>query len=153
MGSLTSLGTFVLLAFMCGVVLVTQPGFNSTLSANIGGPLNAATVSLCVSAVVVSALRLFVAPEFSFAAAIEKTPYWGWLGGFLGVFFVAASMYVAPRLGATSLISLVLCGQIIAALLYDKFGMFGYGEQPITQLRLLGVALIVVGTGLVLVKQ
>ena len=153
MGSLTSLGTFALLAFMCGVVLVTQPGFNSTLSANIGGPLNAATVSLCVSAVVVSLLRLFVAPEFSFTAALEKTPYWGWLGGFLGVFFVAASMYVAPRLGATSLISLVLCGQIIAALIYDKFGLFGYGEQPITELRLLGVALIVVGTGLVLVKH
>jgi len=37
MWSLSSFRTYVLLAFMCGVVLVTQPGFNSTLSANIGG--------------------------------------------------------------------------------------------------------------------
>ncbi len=153
MGILSTFASFVLLAFMCGVVLVTQPGFNSTLSANIGGPLNAASISLSVSAIAVLILRFFLAPEFSFLMAFEKTPYWGWLGGFLGVFFVTASMYVAPRIGATSLISLVLCGQIIAALLYDKFGLFGYGEQPITQLRLLGVALIVIGTGLVLAKQ
>lgn len=152
MGSLSSFGSYVLLAFMSGVVLVTQPGFNSTLSANIGGPLNAATISLSVSAVAVLIMRFFLAPEFSFAAAYEKTPYWGWLGGFLGIFFVIASMYVGPRIGATSLIALILCGQIVAALMYDKFGLFGYGEQPITQLRLLGVALIVAGTALVLAK-
>jgi len=153
MGLLSTFGSFVLLAFLCGVVLVSQPGINSTLSANIGGPLNAASISLSVSAVAVLILRMFFAPEFSFSMAFEKTPYWGWLGGFLGVFFVAASMYVAPRIGATSLISLILCGQIVAALLYDKFGLFGYGEQPVTVLRLFGVGLIVLGTALVLARN
>lgn len=89
MGSLTAFGFYFLLAFMCGVVLVNQPGVNGTLSNKVGGALNAATVSMCVS----------------------------------------------------------------AALIYDKFGLFGYGQSPITSLRLIGVGLIVVGTGLVLVRQ
>lgn len=153
MGFLSAFSLYLLLAFLCGVALVTQPGFNSTLAGNIGGPLNAAAISLTVSAVVVLALRYFFAPAFSFSNAFEHTPYWGWLGGFLGVFFVATSMYVAPRIGATSLISLFLCGQIVAALIYDKFGLFGYGEAPITLLRLAGVGLIIAGTGLVVAKQ
>lgn len=147
------MGLYVVLAFICGVVLVTQPGVNSILSGNIGGTLNAATVSLCVSTVVVLAVRLFYAPSFTFALALEKTPFWAWLGGLLGLFFVAASMYVAPKIGATALISLILCGQIVAALLYDKFGLFGYGETPITVLRLSGVGLIVIGTALVLARN
>jgi bacterial/archaeal transporter family-2 protein len=153
MSSLPVLGFYLLLAFFCGVVVVTQPGANATLSRNVGGALNAATLSLCISAVAILILRIFFAPRFSIAVALDKTPYWGWLGGFLGVFYVTASLYAAPRIGATVLISLFLCGQIVAALVYDKFGLFGYGQSPITPLRLLGVGLIVLGTGLVLVKQ
>ncbi len=147
------MGLYVVLAFICGVVLVTQPGVNSVLSGNIGGTLNAATISLCVSTVTIFVVRFFYAPSFSFSMAFEKTPYWAWFGGLLGVVFVAASMYVAPKIGATALISLILCGQIIAALIYDKFGLFGYGETPITILRLSGVGLIVIGTTLVLARS
>jgi len=153
MGVLSLYWFYVLLAFTCGMVLVTQPGINSTLSNNVGGALNAATISLCLSGLVTLILRIFFAPSFSFSIALEKTPYWGWFGGLLGVFFVTASMYAAPRIGATALVSLVLCGQIVAALLYDKFALFGYGGSAITPLRLLGVALIVAGTGLVLSRQ
>lgn len=153
MGALSSFGFYVVLAFACGVVLVTQPGFNSTLSGNIGGALNAATVSLCVSAVTILVLRLFYSPSLSFSVALEKTPYWGWFGGFLGVFFVATSMYVAPRIGATALVSLILCGQMVAALMYDRFGILGYGENPITATRAIGVILVLVGTGLILLRR
>lgn len=153
MGSLSSLGLYVPLAFVCGVVLVTQPGFNSTLSSNVGGALNAATVSLCVSALAILILRFFFAPGFSVSVALDKTPYWGWLGGFLGVFFVVASMYVAPRIGATALVSLILCGQMVAALVYDRFGILGYGETPVTMTRTLGILMIIVGTGLVLLRR
>lgn len=150
---LSSFGFYIVLAFLCGVVLVTQPGFNSTLSDNVGGALNAATISLCVSAVAILILRLFFAPGFSFVTAVEKTPYWGWFGGFLGVFFVATSMYVAPRIGATALVSIILCGQMVAALAYDRFGILGYGETPITATRALGIILIIAGTSLVLLRR
>ncbi len=153
MGSLSSFGIYIPLAFVCGVVLVTQPGFNSTLSQNVGGALNAATVSLCVSAVAILVVRIFFAPGFSFSVALEKTPYWGWFGGFLGVFFVVTSMYVAPRIGATALVSLILCGQIIAALVFDRFGILGYGETPITVTRGVGILFIIAGTGLVLLRR
>lgn len=153
MGFLSSFGFYVLLAFCCGVVLVTQPGFNSTLSSNIGGALNAATVSLCVSAVTILIIRVFFAPTFSLSTALDKTPYWGWFGGFLGVFFVATSMYIAPRIGATALVSVVLCGQMVAALAFDRFGILGYGEIPITATRAFGILLIIAGTTLVLIRR
>jgi len=153
LGALSSFGAYGLLAFICGAVLVTQPGFNSVLSSNIGGALNAATISLCVSAVAILIVRFFFAPGLSFSTAMEKTPYWGWFGGFLGVFFVVTSMYVAPRIGATALVSLILCGQLVAALVYDRFGILGYGETPITMTRALGILLVVAGTGLILLRR
>ncbi len=153
MGSFSSLGVYVPLALVCGAVLVTQPGFNSTLSNNVGGALNAATISLCVSAVSILIIRIFFAPGLSFSVALDKTPYWGWFGGFLGVFFVVSSMYVAPRIGATALVSLILCGQMVAALVYDRFGILGYGETPVTLTRALGILLIIAGTGLIVLRR
>lgn len=72
-------------------------------------------------------------------------PWWAWLGGALGAFYVAGSITSAPRLGAVTLIAVILAGQALASLVVDHFGMVGFDEHPATLGRVLGVALIACG--------
>ena len=145
---------FLILALLCGVALVTQPGINGVMSSNVGGTLNATTISLCVSATSILVLRLFLAPSMpSTMIAFDKVPVWAWTGGFFGVFYVGASMFLAPRIGATALVAAILCGQLVAALAYDKFGILGYGAIPITPARVIGITLIIAGTALVFLRR
>ena len=72
-----------------------------------------------------------------------------WIGGLLGAFYVLGSIVAAPRLGAVTLVALILAGQTLASLAVDHFGWVGFEEQPITPLRLAGVALLAAGVALV----
>lgn len=39
-----------------------------------------------------------------------------------------------PRLGATTVVALIVLGQMIGSLAFDHFGFLGVSEQPITNL-------------------
>ena len=68
-----------------------------------------------------------------------------WIGGALGAFYVTGSIVVAPRLGAVTLIAVILAGQALASLVVDHYGMVGFDAHPATAGRIAGVLLIAVG--------
>lgn len=137
-----------LLAIAVGAGLTIQIGMNSTLARTIGSPLWAAVVNFAIGllALVLCALALGsrIAP-----ASWPQVPAWAWLGGLLGASYVASVTLLGPRLGALALLALVLAGQLGAALLVDQAGALGFPRSPVTPLRLLGAALLVVGALLV----
>ena len=47
-------------------------------------------------------------------------PAWIWGGGVLGAFHVASVVAAVPRLGAASLVALVVFGQMTASVLLDR---------------------------------
>lgn len=141
---------FVLAAIAAGVATVTQSGMNSTLARFTGTAFNAATVSLCLSALVMLALQPVMKDAFNWSGALRQGPWWMWLGGLCGVVFVTAVAFSAPRVGAVGVVSCILAGQLVAALIYDRFGLLGFGAQEISWQRLLGVALVVGGMVLIL---
>ena len=73
-----------------------------------------------------------------------------WLGGALGAFYVVGSIVSAPKLGAATLIALVVAGQGMASLLVDHFGWVGFEAKHISVGRLVGMGLL--GAGVVLVR-
>jgi bacterial/archaeal transporter family-2 protein len=77
-----------------------------------------------------------------------NAPWWMWLGGLLGAFFVCASIVLPPRLEATTM-GLFLAGQVIASIALDHFGLLGVTVQPASIPRLLGALLIIVGVTIV----
>ena len=56
-----------------------------------------------------------------------------------------------PSLGATTLIALVVAGQMAAAITLDHFGAFGLVQHPISISRLVGAALLI--AGVILIKD
>jgi transporter family-2 protein len=80
---------------------------------------------------------------------LGAAPWWVWIGGFLGAFYVLGSVVTAPRLGAAVLFAFILAGQAIASLAVDHFGWVGFEKSPITAGRLAGVVLVAAGVALV----
>jgi len=92
---------------------------------------------------------LAVARDWPAAERVSSAPWWVWLGGALGAFYVLGSIVAAPRLGAVTLFVVILAGQALASLAVDHFGWVGFEEHPVNALRLAGVALLAAGVALV----
>ncbi len=75
--------------------------------------------------------------------------WWEWLGGALGAFFVFGSTLLAPRIGVAAMIALIVAGQVISSLVFDRYGLLGLPVRSISGVRLAGAALILAGAVLV----
>jgi bacterial/archaeal transporter family-2 protein len=139
----------LLLALAAGVLLPVQAGVNAQLRSAVGSPLTAALVSFLVgTAGLVTAAVIFRAP-MTVRAAWVASPWGHWVGGLIGALYVVATIVLAPRLGAATLVAAVVAGQMIASLLLDQYGLLGFPIHPISGLRVLGAALVIGGVILV----
>ena len=141
---------FILLALVAGLTIPTQAGINAQLTANWArSPILAATVSFFVGTVgliVYVVLTRISIPAFT---DIGRSPWWIWIGGLLGAFFVSTTIFLAPKLGATTMTALILAGQMVTSLYLDHFGYLGYPEHAASTGRIAGVLLIACGVVMV----
>ncbi|MFZ0132344.1 MAG: DMT family transporter [Desulfobacterales bacterium] len=147
---MVSILPYLILALAAGACLPTQAGINAHLNLWTRSPVLAAAISFAVGtlALILYALvRRIPVPGFG---GLSAYPWWVWSGGFLGAFFVATTVVLAPRLGATSMLAFIVAGQMLASLVLDHFGLIGYAVEPVNFWRLTG-ALMVVG-GAVLIR-
>jgi bacterial/archaeal transporter family-2 protein len=140
---------YLLFAFAGGVVLPFQAGVNARLAEWLGSPVRAAFVSFFVGTMVLLAAAALVFKPLPSWGRVGDAPWWVWVGGALGAFYVAASIVTAPRLGAATLIALVVAGQALASLVVDHFGWVGFEAQHITAGRIAGMLLVGAGVALV----
>jgi transporter family-2 protein len=140
---------YLLFAFAAGAALPFQAGVNAQLAEWLHGPVWAAFVSFLGGTLLlltVAAVSLRPLPTWS---RIGHAPWWVWIGGAFGAFYVAASIVTAPKLGAATLIALIVAGQALASLLVDHFGWVGFEPKPVSAGRLVGMALVGAGVALV----
>jgi transporter family-2 protein len=145
--SVVAIWGYLLFALAAGAMLPIQFGINAQLAEWIGGSIRAAFVSFVVGAIALLAAVVVAARGWPDRTA--DAPWWVWTGGLLGAFYVLGSIVTAPKLGAATLVALILAGQAIASLAVDHFGWVGFEEQPITLLRIAGVVLLAGGVALV----
>jgi bacterial/archaeal transporter family-2 protein len=137
----------MLFALLAGAMLPIQFGINAQLATWLDGSVRAAFVSFVVGATALLVVVLFAARGWPDRAG--DAPWWVWTGGLLGAFYVVGSIVTAPKLGAATLVALILAGQALASLAVDHFGWVGFDEQPVTLLRVLGILLLAGGVALV----
>jgi transporter family-2 protein len=137
------------LALVAGMAAPTQFAINSQLRQVVGGPVLAAALSFLIGTVVLVAAAAVIRRSVPDLGPITSAPWWMYLGGFLGAFYVVASIILTPRLGAATTIGLFLAGQVVASIGIDHFGLFGVPVQPASLPRILGALLIVVGVAVV----
>ena len=139
----------LLLALAAGVLLPVQAGVNAQLRSVVGSPLTAALVSFLVGTAGLGTAAVILRAPTALRAAWAVSPWWFWIGGLIGALYVVATIVLAPRLGAATLVAAVVAGQMIASLLLDQYGLLGFPTHPINGLRVLGAGLVIVGVILV----
>lgn len=143
-GALLSL----ILAVIGGALLAIQAPTNAILGKASGSPIIAAFISFLIGTVALGA-AVSVSSGKLFAPGLKQVPWYAWLGGFYGAFFVAVAAFGAPRVGVGVLLTAAIAGQLAAALVLDHYGLLGLARHPITLSRGLGFVLVVLGAVLV----
>lgn len=144
----------LLLALCVGALLPLQALINARLGQLTLGPLFASLASFAVGTTALLALwaawRPGVPAHGGGWQGLAQAPWWAWTGGLIGAAFVTAATVLVPRLGAASLICLVVFGQLAGSLVLDHLGVL-HARQPVDLLKLAGVALV--GAGMLLVVR
>nr|HPJ35207.1 DMT family transporter [Spirochaetota bacterium] len=60
-------------------------------------------------------------------------------------FYVASCIILANKVGAVSMIALILAGQMVTSIILDHFGILGYQVQPVSVMKIVGILLIIAG--------
>lgn len=140
---------YLLFAFVAGAMIPFQVGVNARLAQVVHGPIRAALVSFVVGTIALLILSAIVWRPLPTSGRLAGAPWWAWIGGLLGAFYVAGSIVTGPRLGAATLIAAVVAGQSLASILIDQFGWVGFREHHISPGRIAGMALVLGGAALV----
>lgn len=140
---------YILLAFVAGVVLPLQVGANNSLRLGIGSPIVAALISFAVGSVCLLGYALAMRTPWPTVASMSRLPAWAWIGGALGAYYVATSIFVAPKLGAANLISITVAAQLFMSLILDHYGAIGFAQHSINVWRVLGAVLLIAGSVLI----
>jgi transporter family-2 protein len=127
-----------------GVFLSAQAPINAALAKSLGDPVLAACISFGIGFLILAVVSAFRGAWPS-GNAVVAAPWWSWLGGLLGAFYVAIVIWGVPQLGVVSTVAALIFGQVAAALVLDAVGAFGLPVQAITWQRLLAAGMILGG--------
>ena len=142
-------GLAVAIAAVVGGLVAAQAPLNSQLGRTVGG-LQASVVALAVSFVALLLLAS-VTDGLGGIRRIGEAPWHVALGGGLaGALYVGSIVWTVRALGAGGLTAVTISGQLAVAVAMDHFGWLGVERTPVTAAKVAGVALLAVGTWLVI---
>ncbi len=139
----------VFIVLIAGSILPLQAGINAQLARTGGNALWAASMSFLIGTLALFAVYTSLRLPWPAFAQLKAEPLWVWSGGLLGAFFVTSMAFFAPKLGATTLVAVVIAGQLGASLVLDHYGAVGYNVHEINIWRILGVVFIAMGVVLI----
>ncbi len=132
-------------ALMAGALVTVQAGSNAQLKQSFGVPLPALLVNYVLGFAVVLGYALITRVPWPAADKIGGAPWWAWIGGLSGAAYGLAAILLANQLGAATLMSLAVTGQLLLSVALDHFGWLGFEIHPAGWARLAGCVLMVCG--------
>lgn len=137
------------MALIAGAFLPVQTAVNNKMAMTVGSPILAALVSFVVGTFGLLIYALATGESVTSVVSAKNAPAIAWIGGLLGAFFVTATVILLPRLGVALTISLIIAGQMAAAVAIDHYGLLGVPIKEVSLARLLGVLLVTAGVILI----
>lgn len=141
------------LLIVAGCALAIQAGANANLN-KYGGRSFATVISFLTGLIVV--LLFFVIDVTALRTPLpnsnlKEAPWYAWIGGICGGYYVIINVLTVPRLGTATVLSIFVCAQIIFASIIDHFGLLGVAQRDYTVWRILA-SLGLVGCVVVIAK-
>jgi bacterial/archaeal transporter family-2 protein len=138
-----------LLAAGAGVSFVAQQAVNANLRASIDSAAWAGFVSYLGGTICMAILALMLRDPWPAGTALARSHWWAWSGGFFGATYIAVSILLLPRLGAATVVALIVVGQMLGSVVFDHYGWMGLPEHPADWQRVLGALLLISGVVLI----
>ena len=141
----------VLVVALIGLAGGVAVGFQGPLASMIGGRIGIMESIFIVhlGGMLASGLVLLLR-GYNNLGAWRTVPWYALGAGVFGLVVIGAVNYTIPRLGIAGTITLVVVGQLLVGLIADHFGLLEATVRPIDLARLLGVALLLLGTWLIM---
>ncbi len=138
-----SLWFWRILGICTGACSTLQITINGQLGLVLKSSVNAALVSFIVGSLSLFLMVCVQRPELKIGKPdAGKNPWWMWLGGFLGAFYVIGNAWSSPQIGTGTAVVIGLLGLMSAGLLIDQTGAFQSLRKPVCWQQIVSLASI-----------
>ena len=127
-----------------GALVAVQAPINAALGRSVGSAVAAATISFGVGFILLLVITLLTGDGANLLRA-AAVPVWMLVGGTMGAAFVFASLWAVPIVGVLTMSTLIILGQMVAAIVLDQTGAFGLTQISLTPTRLMAAGLVAAG--------
>jgi transporter family-2 protein len=141
-------GLAVVLTAIGGGLVAMQAPINSQLGKQVG-TFQAAFVSFTIGTLLLALIATLAKGGLGQVPEARHLSWYYLTGGLLGAAYVTTILVTVRTLGAGGAVAATIAGQLTISVLIDHFGWLGVNRDPVTALKLVGVALLAVGTYLV----
>ncbi len=132
-----------------GALVAMQAPINSALG-RAAGSFQAAAWSFTVGLIALLCLAALTGGVGTVGRARELEWYYLVGGGLIGATYVTSVLVMVRTLGAGGVTAATIAGQLSMSVALDHFGLLGLERSPLTAAKLLGIALLVAGTLLII---
>ena len=130
-----------------GGLIAMQPVINAGLGKTTGN-MAAAFVSFAVGTALLAGI-VVLSGQAGGVGDAAHVPWYYLLGGVLGAAYVFTALVVVGTIGAGGVAAATITGQLTFSILLDRIGFLGLDEVALSWERVLGVALLLAGTLLI----
>jgi transporter family-2 protein len=136
-------GLAVLLTALAGGLIALQAPINAGLGRGTGS-LPAALVSFGVGTIALAAIVVISGKAGGLGSTFDVSWYY-----LLGAVYVTNALIAVSVVGAGGVAAATIAGQLTASVAIDRLGLFGLDQVPLSPERIVGIALLMAGTVLV----
>lgn len=143
---MTSNNTFYLYAsvmLLAGLGIPVMAALNGGLGSKLQSPALATTILFVVGGLL-SIIYLLISGSMP-KTMPQNIPAYLYLGGAFVIFYILTITWIAPKIGVGNAIAFVLLGQIVSMAAIDHFKLLGAPHNPVNLVRLIGLALMMLG--------
>jgi transporter family-2 protein len=134
-----------LLALVAGTSFVVQQAVNSNLRIELGSAWWAGFISYLGGTLVMLIMVVLMREPPLSSNLISRSTWWSWSGGLFGAIYIAISILLLPRLGAFTIVALIVIGQLVTSIVFDHFGILNVPHYPVSITRIVGGVFLFVG--------
>lgn len=139
------------IAALAGAAMALQGTFNAALGKSVGVWSSTLLVHI-IGTVSACLIMLFCRSGWFSLQQLTQVPWYAYLGGLLNVLIIYAVVKTIPQVGVGNATTAIVVAQILTAVLIDCLGAFGMKKYEFQYLDLLGIALLAIGSRLILLK-
>ena len=132
-------------AAAAGALIPVMAVLNARLGRVLGEPAQAPVILFLVGLFSACAVSLLGSGKLPDPQPLAEAKLADFAGGLIVCGYVVSVTLLAPSFGIGNVILFAVASQIVTSAVIDNFGLIGSAIRPINSLRLIGIAVVLIG--------